>query len=985
MTIKRLLSFSIALLFSSSFLLNEALYENKTLLTSYADNSSGISLSGHYISDSLIVDITGSIDCKGQIRIEYINGGKRSVAYYNGVLTNELSFQAEDGYSLNQYILSLDNETISVHAYFLEGRNQLDSWSIPEIDQQINKTSNVPINYSVSTWTDKMSIASINNYLSSSEYWKDCYVSTDDIVYNGGVRIRKRNQSGSNNLTEYIAIWGQKDDLLDIGVYCSDVSGYECHLIDYYPSNINYEDVYYEYLINNHQIAELVDDDAYSHSSWNENMLGLISAAVYDFNNDGIFELVTVTSEESPEHSGNTALYLSLYQYNYENVVLLDKIGLNEYWAGGQGSDSVNLSISGNTIYQEMETNGRYASMGIRAMAHEYSVLGVSDYSFNKYSLLTDEISIIDISQNTSLYHNGVSNNDLLYHDEEKCDQLKSEQWYYCDTEHDDYNIDDTLTTVKDRFSEYGSSFSSLNINKNGLNDCITINTNFEDTVRICSLERKYPKLEITDHTNIRNLLKDYNARINTVRFFDKNIDGNSFEHSRGPNGFTSTYYLGSQYINALSKYGNKRDIIKSSQQEWVGSCFGIAMTMALNYNGLIDVTNLSKTANDYYHMEAPCNNPYFKNTIQYYQLSQSLGNLLENAQIAYTDQKWINSYRKLNNNELDPYSLANCLKSIVNATLNNNKAYVLSFGYYSKDQNGNYETDINGNKKISGHSIVAHNCSYNEKENFYELQLYDENYFFDTSMIITPDFKHFRFIDGIRNHSKEKNEYYWYFGNISSADSYLYIELTDPNTYCDPPPNAAADVNRKNNTLNLQKIKILSQSPNNRVSISFPVNSSFYLSNASGEYLKYNSEEVDSTLEIYDFKNVVNGENSEIILSLDYSDSFVLTNNGELISMSIYNDNTFLSLDDSDAKTATFNLKNDTVDFVGVNYKFNTYIATGDNDNISDHGLVCVSAYANGSVSLSAESGSVKVNSDNEMSDISVNSGLSSKVCKFF
>ncbi len=268
---------------------------------------------------------------------------------------------------------------------------------------------------------------------------------------------------------------------------------------------INYEEIYYEYLINNYEIAELVDKDAYSHSSWNEGMLGLISATTYDFNNDSIIELLTVTSEESPEHSGFTALYLSLYQYDHENVVLLDKIGLNEYSAGGEGSDSMSLSISGNAIYQEMKTNGRYSSMGIGSSTHEYSVIGVSDYSFNKYSLFTDTVNIIDISQNSSLYHNGVYDNDLLYHDEEKCNQLKSEQWYYCDNEHGNYNIDNILNIVKNKYSDFGLKFSSLNIDKNNLNDCITISTSLEGAVPLCSLERKYPKLEIIDYTNLRD------------------------------------------------------------------------------------------------------------------------------------------------------------------------------------------------------------------------------------------------------------------------------------------------------------------------------------------------------------------------------------------------------------------------------------------------------------------------------------------------
>ena len=119
--------------------------------------------------------------------------------------------------------------------------------------------------------------------------------------------------------------------------------------------------------------------------------------------------------------------------------------------------------------------------------------------------MFTDTVNIIDISQNSSLYHNGVYDNDLLYHDEEKCNQLKSEQWYYCDNEHGNYNIDNILNIVKNKYSDFGLKFSSLNIDKNNLNDCITISTSLEGAVPLCSLERKHPKLEIIDYTNLRD------------------------------------------------------------------------------------------------------------------------------------------------------------------------------------------------------------------------------------------------------------------------------------------------------------------------------------------------------------------------------------------------------------------------------------------------------------------------------------------------
>jgi len=122
---------------------------------------------------------------------------------------------------------------------------------------------------------------------------------------------------------------------------------------------------------------------------------------------------------------------------------------------------------------------------------------------------------------------------------------------------------------------------------------------------------------------------------------FDPLVDGCSFINSNtygiGSNsGYAGVFkssqvknhaFRNSNYINYLSRASgkSKSEIMAECDEEWDGSCYGISATMALQHNGLLDVTKLSnKGAKTYYEMEKPIKNDDFFDTIEYYQIGQS-------------------------------------------------------------------------------------------------------------------------------------------------------------------------------------------------------------------------------------------------------------------------------------------------------------------------------------------------------------------------
>lgn len=164
-------------------------------------------------------------------------------------------------------------------------------------------------------------------------------------------------------------------------------------------NSVDYSSVYDSYLfdtlIETYGLSAATAENATSDNlniPHNE-LLGIVSALVYDFENDGASELLVLTRESAGDYS--CKCYLTLYAYESEMVVREDRILLDEYAItyGGEHGDIFELSIYGDTIVQSLETR-RYASYGPDALCNEYTFIDVTDNKFSKLVLKANALQV---------------------------------------------------------------------------------------------------------------------------------------------------------------------------------------------------------------------------------------------------------------------------------------------------------------------------------------------------------------------------------------------------------------------------------------------------------------------------------------------------------------------------------------------------------------------------------------------------------------
>ncbi|GEM_PF-2127900 len=160
-------------------------------------------------------------------------------------------------------------------------------------------------------------------------------------------------------------------------------------------------------------------------------LLGVVAATVYDFCQDGIPELITVTHQrlDNGSMAPQSRFIYDLYQYNKatdtiglltstEDFKMDENYLITPQMAQGGGGEFT-LSITGNSLLKDEWVYGKYASDGPFATSHDYSVYNLDNYKFSKYKVTIGKDRVSQtLPEDYKL--GGSTDFELLYYDKAK-------------------------------------------------------------------------------------------------------------------------------------------------------------------------------------------------------------------------------------------------------------------------------------------------------------------------------------------------------------------------------------------------------------------------------------------------------------------------------------------------------------------------------------------------------------------------------------
>ncbi len=406
--------------------------------------------------------------------------------------------------------------------------------------------------------------------------------------------------------------------------------------------------------------------------------------------------------------------------------------------------------------------------------------------------------------------------------------------------------------------------------------------------------------------------------------------DNNSFIHGNKREYFgfygISNYDMGDVFYNELAQYasfGEKYQILKQMHTAgvWEGSCYGVASTMGLLYDGIIDILDLSDlVAPSYYDMEVPCDNEKLLNNIQFYQLSQYIS-AFSSSNIAES-QTASGSFTRRWNGWDDEETF---WETLIEYSL---EGKVLLFGYTHSTEKGK-----------SGHTVLVTGCAYDAVNEEYRIQIYDEN-----TVLSSGDIGSFAEICVSKDFSNCNFEYIsTWFAEISELSSLAKSITTE--------------------TRNITLVR-------------FGLSPTFDITNSAGESISYDGTSLSGDMEISSFDTVLNdttdGEgDSSYILGLDSSDSYEISCLSDEIDIDLYDSDEYISLYGNGIDSATISL-DEGINIRGTDYDFTVFISA-DTETDDEIGLVSISATATDDVSILRDGEYIIVTSEGDLQDIVV------------
>lgn len=326
--------------------------------------------------------------------------------------------------------------------------------------------------------------------------------------------------------------------------------------------------------------------------------------------------------------------------------------------------------------------------------------------------------------------------------------------------------------------------------------------------------------------------------------------DNNSFYHfvsSDPSSGFygIDKHSLSLKYKDILLNQTGITDrltllILWSAENNWHGSCFGIAATIALKKMGLLSASDISDSddGTSFFNLRKPCLDHKFFNTIEYYYYQQDVKTVVDKATLSDTD----------NDSNSDFFN-----KFI--AELDKGKYLVLC---------------------TPGHSVVATGYTYEPKNNRYIFDIYDINSVYDDSP------------KGSMTHLFVSDDFSYYVFKGSSNPNMYGLTLIDPTLLLDMDGhsfNADDIINIDGSTINVN----ITVNKNSKITISSSLGKSLIL----GPTLTTVSNELELLGKKVLSNDVVGEENGDITctLTLPANDIYTISSDSETIQCVVGND----------------------------------------------------------------------------------------------
>lgn len=381
--------------------------------------------------------------------------------------------------------------------------------------------------------------------------------------------------------------------------------------------------------------------------------------------------------------------------------------------------------------------------------------------------------------------------------------------------------------------------------------------------------------------------------------------------NTKTENGLDTGYYMTPNHTNTLSArissiYGSNSPelsaVISLRNSPWGGSCFGMSAVVALDKLGKIDFNNnfsnqSASNKNTMYKVEIPKNSHMVESGINYYHVLQALDDVIGSFVAPDTS---------------DATQLVNAVK--------NNGVVLLGFKFYGKVK-GVYDT--------RGHAVLVDEV-VQTSTNGYKLYCYDSRFPGQHVQITISGANTSSCIMTYVQPNSDGN------GNITE---YLYISDFDvfDDFDLDGYDNATSysSTSSSSTSIELSTVSISSDEINTRngyTRISVDGSNDFTITNAAGETIIYEDDEISGTMDIAAKSFVVGGLGPvEYVFYVNPSDSFTISASAqsEIKSFTLRTADSFFAASGTGIEQAVID-QNQTLTLSGDNMNYDSTVYVG-------------------------------------------------------